>query len=85
MSADEPSAGGAASRAPVPVIGREDLQARLAASPPPFLFEVLPLSFWRKHHLPGAVNAPPEQAVGIITARVPDKTAEIIVYCWDDT
>lgn len=83
MSDGIPGAGGAASR--VPAIGREELRERLASSPPPFLFEVLPLSFWRRHHLPGARNAPPDQAVGIITALVPDKAAEIIVYCWDDT
>jgi hypothetical protein len=75
---------GSAARMPVPVITREELQSRLESPAPPALFEVLPLGYWRKHHLPGALNAPPDQAVGIITARVPDKGAEIIVYCWDD-
>ena len=62
----------------------DELRARLESADPPPLFEVLPRGYWRKHHLPGAVNAPPDQAVEIITARVPDKAAEIVVYCWDD-
>ena len=70
-------------RAPVPRIEREELVAALAREHPPALFEVLPTGYWRKHHLPGAVSAPPDQAVAIITAQVPDHDAEIVVYCWD--
>lgn len=70
-------------RAPVPRIEREELVAALAREYPPALFEVLPTGYWRKHHLPGAVSAPPDQAVAIITAQVPDHDAEIVVYCWD--
>lgn len=70
-------------RAPVPRIDREELVAALAREHPPALFEVLPTGYWRKHHLPGAVSAPPDQAVAIITAQVPDHDAEIVVYCWD--
>ena len=44
------------------------------------LFEVLPRGYWRKHHLPGAVSAPPEEAIAIITAQVPDHDADIVVY-----
>ncbi len=72
-----------ASPEPVARIGREELAAKLAAPTPPALFEVLPRGYWRKHHLPGAVSAPPNEAVDIITAAVPDRRAEIVVYCWD--
>ena len=68
---------------PVPRISREELVAELAQPAPPALFEVLPRGYWRKHHLPGAVNAPPDQAAAIITAAVPDRAAPIVVYCWD--
>ena len=84
MSEPGVTMGGGPARIPVPVITREELQSRLASPVPPALFEVLPRGFWRRNHLPGALNAPPDQAVEIITAHVPDKGAEIVVYCWDD-
>ena len=67
----------------VPRISREELQAKVASASPPPLFEVLPAGYWKKNHLPGALSAPPDQAVAIISAAVPDRNAEIIVYCWD--
>ena len=70
-------------RTPVPGISREELVAALASDHPPVLFEVLPAGYWKKQHLPGAVNAPPDQAVAIITAQVPMHDADIVVYCWD--
>ena len=73
----------ASTHIPVATIERAELQAALASATPPALFEVLPTGYWRKHHLPGAVSAPPDQAVAIITAQVPDHDAEIVVYCWD--
>ncbi len=67
----------------VPAISRDELAAALRGASPPALFEVLPRGYWLKQHLPGAVNAPPEQAVAIISAQVPDKSSPIVVYCWD--
>jgi rhodanese-related sulfurtransferase len=84
VTGSEATAGSGVPRVRIPTITREELEARLASPAPPPLFEVLPRGYWRKNHLPGAVNAPPDQAVEIITARVPDKGAEIVVYCWDD-
>jgi rhodanese-related sulfurtransferase len=74
-----------AAHADVPVarISRDELVAELAQSMPPALFEVLPRGYWLKHHLPGAVSAPPDQAAAIIKAAVPDHAAPIVVYCWD--
>ncbi len=69
---------------PVPVISREELHARLTGANPPALFEVLPLGYWRKHHLPTAMNLPPGQARELVPQLVPDRGAEIVVYCWDD-
>ena len=68
----------------VPTISREELHARLTAPDPPALFEVLPLGYWRKHHLPTAKNLPPGQARELVPQLVPDRAAEIVVYCWDD-
>ena len=64
-------------------ITREELQAELASEHPPALFEVLPRGYWLKHHLPGALSAPPDTAVPVITAQVPDHDASIVLYCWD--
>lgn len=65
------------------VISREELAAALGREHPPPLFEVLPRGYWLKHHLPGAISAPPDQAIEIITKRIPDHDAKIVVYCWD--
>jgi rhodanese-related sulfurtransferase len=70
-------------RASVPRITRDELAAAVQSGHPPALFEVLGRGYWLKHHLPGAVNAPPHEAVAVITTRVPDHDAEIVVYCWD--
>jgi rhodanese-related sulfurtransferase len=80
LSPTEPAA---ATHDSVPRISRDDLVAALKHDHPPALFEVLPRGYWRKHHIPGAVNAPPDQAIAIITAQVPAHDAEIVVYCWD--
>ncbi len=68
---------------PIATIERDELARRLNDPSPPALFEVLPLGYWRKHHLPGAISAPPDEAVAIIMAAVPDPHAEIVLYCWD--
>jgi rhodanese-related sulfurtransferase len=67
----------------VPRISRDELVAALEGQNPPALFEVLPRGYWKKHHLPGAINAPPAEAVAIISEAVPDRDTEIVVYCWD--
>jgi rhodanese-related sulfurtransferase len=74
-----------ASRSPrhVSSISREELVAALGSPHPPALFEVLPRGYWKKHHLPGAISAPPGEAIDIITAQVPDHDDDIVVYCWD--
>jgi rhodanese-related sulfurtransferase len=80
----EPSADQNAERgARVPTVSRQELVDALASDHPPALFEVLPVGYWKKHHLPGAISAPPEAAAAIITAQVPDHDADIVVYCWD--
>jgi rhodanese-related sulfurtransferase len=84
MAEDRTAEGRAAdAHAPVPTIDRAELAERLRGPSPPALFEVLPRGYWRKHHLPGALSAPPDEAVAVITAAVPDRHAEIVVYCWD--
>ena len=65
-------------------ISREELHAKIQRGDAFHLFEVLPRMYWRKHHLPGALNLPPDQVTTLAPQLVPDKAAEIVVYCWDD-
>ena len=67
-----------------PTITRDELRAKIERGDPFHLFEVLGRMYWRKHHLPGAVNVPPDDVTTLVPQLVPDKGAEIVVYCWDD-
>lgn len=66
-------------------ISRNELHEKIVRGDPFHLFEVLPTMYWRKHHLPGAVSLPPDQVETLVPQLVPDKRAEIIVYCWNFT
>jgi len=67
-----------------PTISREELHAKIERGDRFHLFEVLGPMYFRKHHLPGAHNLPPGQVRELAPQLVPDKHAEIVVYCWDD-
>jgi len=62
-------------------VTRNELQARLAANPQLVLLEALPVKYYDDWHLPGAKHFPHDQARSLAPAVVPDKTAEIVVYC----
>ena len=66
-------------------ISREELYQKIQRGDQIALFEVLPRMYWRKHHLPGARSLPLEELEGTISTLVPDKRAEIVVYCWNFT
>jgi hypothetical protein len=64
-------------------ISRDELRQALAGATPPTILEVLPRPYWRKHHLPGALNLPPDR-VESIRELVPDPATDLVLYCWDD-
>ena len=66
-------------------ITRDELRQKIERGDAFHLFEVLPLMYWRKHHLPGARSLPPDQVTTLVPELVPDRRAEIVVYCWDFT
>lgn len=71
--------------APAPkTISREELREKIARKDVFVLFEVLPEMYYRKHHLPGALHMAPTDIEGTATRLVSDKSAEIVLYCWDD-
>lgn len=65
-------------------ITREELRAKLDRGDAFFLFEVLPEPYYRKQHLPSARHMPPNEVSATAGREVPDKAAEIVLYCWDD-
>ncbi len=64
-----------------PKIGREDLKARLDRGEAITVVEALPEPYYRRAHLPGAINIPAEQVAELAPRLLPDKAAEIVVYC----
>jgi len=62
-------------------IDRDTLKRRLAEANPPVLAEALPEKYWRDWHLPGARHLPHDEVDRLAAAVLPDKTAEIVVYC----
>src|SRR5258705_6937059 len=62
-------------------IEREELRRKLAAIIPPVLVEALPEKYWRDWHLPGARHLPHDEVDRLASGLLPDKAAEIVVYC----
>lgn len=70
---------------PVATITRDELREKIERGDELALFEVLPTPYWRKHHLPGARSLPPDRVRELVPQLVPDRGAEIVLYCWDFT
>jgi hypothetical protein len=62
-------------------ISLEELTARIDHGESFVLIETLPRYEYLSGHLPGAINIPANQIGEISASAVPDKTAEIVVYC----
>jgi len=65
-------------------ISRDELRQKIDRGDPFILFEVLPEPYYRKHHLPGAVHMAPDDVEATAQRIVRDRTAEIVLYCWDE-
>jgi rhodanese-related sulfurtransferase len=65
----------------VATITRAELEARLAANPKLVLVEALPEKYYLDGHLPGAINIPHDAVDSLTPTLLPDKAAEIVVYC----
>lgn len=62
-------------------ISREELKEKLSTGDALTLVETLPAFMYHAGHLPGALNLPPDAVVSCAASVLPDKEAEIIVYC----
>ncbi len=65
----------------VATIEREELKAKIDRGDYFFLVEVLPEKYYRRAHLPGALNLPPGRVEELAPELLPDKAADIVVYC----
>ncbi|MEO5936090.1 MAG: rhodanese-like domain-containing protein [Terriglobales bacterium] len=69
----------------VPTISRFELKKLIDAKRPFTLVETLAPEKFAKGHLPGALNLPPDQIEQLAPTMLPDKKAEIVVYCASPT
>jgi rhodanese-related sulfurtransferase len=69
----------------VATIGRDELKQKIDRGDRFTLVETLPEYMYRQGHLPGAVNLPPAQVKELAARVLPDKDAEIVVYCGSAT
>ena len=62
-------------------ITRTELKAKLDAGAALTLVEALPEKYYRHAHLPGAINIPHDQVDALAPTMLPDRAAEVVVYC----
>jgi rhodanese-related sulfurtransferase len=62
-------------------ITRQQLRDRFASGSIPVLVEALPERYYRDWHLPGARHMPHDQVAALAGSVLPDRGAEIVVYC----
>ena len=65
----------------VTTISRDELKLRIDRRDKYLLVETLPRTAYQHAHLPGAINLPPDQVKQLASTVLPDKTADIVVYC----
>ncbi|MGC2694422.1 MAG: rhodanese-like domain-containing protein [Candidatus Angelobacter sp.] len=62
-------------------ISRDELKKKLDQKDYFFLVETLAPEYYNHTHLPGAINLPPDKVREIAPTLLPEKTADIVVYC----
>jgi rhodanese-related sulfurtransferase len=71
----------AVSATPTPELTAAELAARLQSSHPPVVAEILGPQHFASGHLPGALNLPLEGFSEAAQRALPNKAADIVVYC----
>jgi rhodanese-related sulfurtransferase len=66
-------------------VSREELKGKMDRGEAFTLVETLQEVAYKHEHLPGAVNLPPDRVRKLAPSLLPDKSAEIIVYCASPT
>lgn len=65
----------------VPTISRDELKKKIDSKEYFFLVETLAPEYFHHTHLPGAINLPPDKVREVAPGLLPEKTADIVVYC----
>jgi len=66
-------------------ISRDELKQKIDRKDDFRLVETLPATAFHHSHLPGAINLPPDEVTTLASQILPDKNAEIVVYCASPT
>jgi hypothetical protein len=66
-------------------ISRGDLKAKIDQRDDFLLVETLSEEQYRHTHLPGAINLPPDRVRELAPELLPDKEADVVVYCGSPT
>jgi rhodanese-related sulfurtransferase len=66
-------------------ISRDELKQKIDRKDDFTLVETLPKMAYDHAHLPGAINLPPDQLNVLAPTLLPDKNADIVVYCASPT
>jgi rhodanese-related sulfurtransferase len=66
-------------------VSREELKGKMNRGESFTLVETLSEVAYKHEHLPGALNLPPDRVRELAPNLLPDKGAEIIVYCSSPT
>ncbi|HEY6186438.1 MAG TPA: rhodanese-like domain-containing protein [Pyrinomonadaceae bacterium] len=69
----------------IDTISRDDLKGKIDSGEEFVLVETLAEVTYQHAHLPGAINLPPDRVRELAPQLLPDKSAEIIVYCSSPT
>ena len=69
----------------VETISRNDLKQKIDRGDTFVLVETLARIAYEHAHLPGAINLPPDQIKQLAPTLLPDKAADIVVYCASPT
>lgn len=62
-------------------ITRQELKRKIDRREPFVLVETQSPMMYEDAHLPGALNLPPDQVAELAPRLLPEKDAEIVVYC----
>jgi rhodanese-related sulfurtransferase len=66
-------------------ISRDELKQKIDRKDDFTLVETLPATAYHHRHLPTAINLPPDSVTSLAPQLLPDKNAEIVVYCANPT
>ena len=69
----------------VKTVSRDELKEKIERGDKFRLVETLPPTAYQHAHLPGAINLPPDRVTELAPQLLPDKGAEIVVYCASPT